>query len=71
MKALRNKQKYHFALVPLLTLCLIGCAGKSNRLTFPEPDPKAAEQIKPCLKEGSELHDWIDRIYKLKDQINT
>ena len=53
----------------LVCLALLnGCAQVSSP-KFPDPTEKATEEITPCLLEGSELHDWVDRLYKLKDQL--
>lgn len=68
LKSSNETPKFRHALVLLLSLCLSGCVAGSNP-AFPDPDPKAAEQIEPCLKKGAELQDWLDRIYKLKDQL--
>ena len=72
IKNLEKTKRSHLVPALMFTICLSGCGAVSSqeRLSFPDPHPNAADQIAPCMKEGSELHDWIDRLYKLKDQIN-
>lgn len=59
-----------------LIICLSGCATepdyKSDCPPFPEPGSGVDEELeKVCMPEEKcpELWDWIDRLYKLKDQL--
>ena len=63
-------------MIPLL-ICLSGCAEKKTEFKcdyppFPKPGSKVDDELeKYCMPQEKcpELWDWIDRLYKLKDQL--
>lgn len=70
MNCSKGVPKFKLSLVLVLSLLLIGCAGTSSAPPFPKPHPAVADEIAPCVKEGSHLHDWLDRLKKLEEQID-
>lgn len=60
---------FKLGLVAILSLSLSACETSSPKLAFPYMSEQAEKELHPCVKEGSELHDWLDKIAKLEEQI--
>lgn len=73
---LRKSWKLRTAQMMTLTLFCNGCETQSNLKfiapPFPEPHPNMADELeRVCMpdKKCPLLWEWIDRLYKLKDEL--